>query len=302
MSDRAAAARAGAAVPSAGIAVAAMLSSTVGFALSDLFAKRLAAAGATTLELVGMRLLCLGLWLGWLLLRGARLRRARHARLQLLRGLGIVGSGLFFVLGLSFLPLAAATAIGFSSPIYITLLSAWLLHERVQAARWVWVALGFAGVVTVAGPSPARFDVAALLPLASALLWSAAMLCTRRIGHDDDAFTTQVWTCAIGLVCVGLALAGAAQGAARPTAAAWSATQWVEALAMGLAWSFAQWQVGRAYARAQASALAPLAYIQMLWAALLAWGVLQQPPSLRTLAGGALIALAGLGMLRRTAC
>ncbi|MCC6852593.1 MAG: DMT family transporter [Comamonadaceae bacterium] len=288
---------AGAAAPAAGIAIAAMLSSTVGFALSDLFAKRLAAGGAGTPELVGLRLLCLGLWLGWLLLRGARLRRSRHAGLQLLRGLGITGSSLVFVLGLSFLPLAAATAIGFSSPIYITLLSAWLLRERVQPARWAWVVVGFAGVVAVAGPSPATFDVAALLPLTSALLWSAAMICTRLIGNDDDAFTTQIWTCAVGLACVGLVLAAAAPGTPRP-AAAWSASQWIEGLAMGLAWSFAQWQVARAYARAQASALAPLAYIQMLWAGFLAWGVLGQPPTLRTMVGSALIALAGLGMLR----
>jgi len=298
MSDRVATARAGAPAAGAGSAIAAMLSSTVGFALSDLFAKRLAADGAGTPELVGLRLLCLGLWLGWLLLRGARLRRSRHLGLQLLRGLGITGSSLVFVLGLSFLPLAAATAIGFSSPIYITLLSAWLLRERVQPVRWVWVVVGFAGVVAVAGPSPATFDVAALLPLTSALLWSAAMICTRLIGNDDDALTTQVWTCAVGLACVGLVLAAAAQGTPRSATAAWSATQWTEGLAMGLAWSFAQWQVARAYARAQASALAPLAYIQMLWAGFLAWGVLGQPPTLRTMVGSALIALAGLGMLR----
>ena len=48
----------------------------------------------------------------------------------------------------------------------------------------------------------------------------------------------------------------------------------------------------------EASSVAPLAYTQMLWAALLAWVVMQQPPSLRTLAGSAVIALAGLGMLR----
>ena len=46
-------------------AAAAMLSAMAAFALSDLFAKRLGAAGVPALELVGLRLLCLGLWLGW---------------------------------------------------------------------------------------------------------------------------------------------------------------------------------------------------------------------------------------------
>jgi len=274
-------------------AAAAMLSAMAGFALADLFAKRLGAAGVPALELVGLRLLCLGLWLGWLLWRGARLRRLRHPGLQLLRGLCIVGSALLFVAALTRLPLATATALVFSSPIFVTLLSAALLRERVPAARWLWVAVGFAGVLIVAGPSRAGFDAAALLPVASSLVWAVAMICTRRIGADDDAFSTQVCSCAVGLGCAALALRGELHAPARLSGA-----QWAEALAMGIAWTFAQWQVARAYARAEASAVAPLAYTQMLWAGLLAWTVLQQPPSLRTLFGSAVIALAGLGMLR----
>lgn len=274
-------------------AAAAMLSAMAAFALSDLFAKRLGAAGVPALELVGLRLLCLGLWLGCLLARGARIRRPRHPWLQLLRGLCIVGSALLFVAGLARLPLAMATALVFSSPIFVTLLSTALLRERVPAARWLWVAVGFAGVGVVAGPSPAGFEAAALLPVASSLVWAVAMVCTRRIGADDDAFTTQVCSCAAGLACAALVLSGEFHAPSRLSPA-----QWAEALAMGIAWTFAQWQVARAYARAEASSVAPLAYTQMLWAALLAWVVMQQPPSLRTLAGSAVIALAGLGMLR----
>lgn len=274
-------------------AAGAMLSAMAGFALADLFAKRLGAAGLPALELVGLRLLCLGLWLGWLLARGARLQRPRHPWLQGLRGLCIVGSALLFVAGLARLPLPTATALVFSSPVFVTLLSVVLLRERVPAARWCWVAVGFAGVVIVAGPSPASFDAAALFPVASSLLWAVAMICTRRIGSADDAFTTQVCSCSVGLGCAGLALGG------EPHAPALlSSAQWLEAAVMGIAWTFAQWQVARAYARAEASSVAPLAYTQMLWAGLLAWTVLQQAPSLRTIVGSAVIAMAGLGMLR----
>lgn len=274
-------------------AAAAMLSAMAGFALADLFAKRLGGAGVSALELVGLRLLCLGLWLGWLLLRGARLRRPRHPWLQLLRGLCIVGSALLFVAGLARLPLAMGTALVFSSPIFVTLLSVALLRERVPTARWAWVLLGFAGVLIVAGPSAGSFDTAALLPVASSLLWAVAMICTRRIGADDDAFTTQVCSCAVGLACAGLVLGGDWRAPQLLSGA-----QWIEALAMGVAWTFAQWQVARAYTRAEASSVAPLAYTQMLWAGLLAWLVLQQPPSLPAVAGSTVIALAGLGMLR----
>lgn len=292
MAERAATATALPAVAPSG-AAAAMLSAMAGFALADLFAKRLGGAGVPALELVALRLACLALWLAWLLLRGARVQRPRHPWLQGLRGLCIVGSALLFVAGLTRLPLATGTALVFSSPIFVTLLSVALLGERVSAARWLWVAVGFAGVVVVAGPSAGSFDAAAWLPVASSLVWAVAMICTRRIGSNDDAFTTQVCSCAVGLVCIALALGGGLHAPVlRP------GPQWAEALAMGLAWTFAQWQVARAYARAEASVVAPLAYTQMLWAGLLAWTVLQQPPTLRTVAGSAVIALAGLGMLR----
>jgi drug/metabolite transporter (DMT)-like permease len=274
-------------------AAASMLTAMAGFALADLFAKRLGGAGMPALELVSLRLLCLALWLGWLLVRGARLRRPRHPWLQGLRGLCIVGSALLFVAGLARLPLATGTALVFSSPIFVTLLSVAVLRERVPARRWLWVTMGFVGVLIVAGPSPASFQAAALLPVASSLLWAVAMVCTRRIGHADDAFTTQVCSCAMGLACAALLLGGKLRAPALLSGA-----QWIEALAMGVAWTFAQWQVARAYTRAEASSVAPLAYTQMLWAGLLAWLVLQQPPSLRAVASSTVIALAGLGMLR----
>lgn len=269
-------------------AARAMLGAMAAFALSDLFAQRLVQAGVPAIELVGLRLLCLALWLGLLWLRGARLRRPRRPALQLLRGLCITGSALLLVASLQRLPLPTATALAFASPIFITLLSVLLLRESVSAARWVGVATGFAGVVVVAGPSTGSFDPFALLPVASAAAWAVAMVCTRRIGAADDVPTTQACSCVVGLVCAGLAGGGGFAGLA--------AAQWPEALAMGVAWSFAQWQVTRAYARADASALAPLAYTQLLWAAALAWLVLQQPPALRTVAGAALIVLASLGM------
>jgi drug/metabolite transporter (DMT)-like permease len=155
------------------------------------------------------------------------------------------------------------------------------------------VGVGFAGVLVVAGPLQAGFDAAVLLPVGSSLLWAVAMICTRRIAQQDDAFTTQVCSCAVGLACAMLVLGDSWQAPQRL-----QPLQWLEALLMGLAWTFAQWQVARAYARAEASAVAPLANTQMVWAGLLAWLVLQQPPDLRTLAGAAVIALAGLGMLQ----
>jgi drug/metabolite transporter (DMT)-like permease len=127
-----------AAAPALNGAAASMLSAMAGFALADLCAKRLGAAGVPALELVALRLACLALWLGWLLARGARLRRPRHPWLQGLRGLCIVGSALLFVAGLARLPLAMATALVFSSPIFVTLLSVLLLRERVPPARWLW--------------------------------------------------------------------------------------------------------------------------------------------------------------------
>lgn len=261
------------------------------FSLSDVLVKRLAAA-LPILEIVWFRYAALALTLAWLVLARGVPAGPRRPALQLARGLAIVASAVLFNVGLVHLPVATATALVFSSPLFVTALSVVVLRERVDWRRWAWVALGFAGVLIVADPDPASFDAAVLWPVASSAAWAVAMVLTRQLAAaSDSATTTQAWSCGVGFVLLSAAL---------PAVGTWpSAAQLVQLCLMGLTWALAQWLVVFAYERGEASTIAPYAYSQLLWANLLAIALLAQWPSTLTVIGSAVIALAGLGASMR---
>lgn len=257
------------------------------FSLSDVLVKHLTAT-LPVLEIVWFRYAALALTLAWLVLRRGAPARPRRPLLQAARGLAIVGSAVLFNIGLAHLPLASATALVFSSPLFVKALSVLVLRERVDWRRWAGVLLGFAGVLIVADPDPSTFDAAVLWPIASSAVWAVAMMLTRLVAADgDSATTTQAWSCGVGLVLLSAALPAVG---VLP-----SSMQFVELLAMGLCWAMAQWLVVLAYERAEASAIAPFAYSQLIWANLLGIALLAQWPAPMTVFGSLVIAAAGLG-------
>jgi drug/metabolite transporter (DMT)-like permease len=273
--------------PRRGIAL--MVAAMACFALSDLLAKRLTAS-QPVLEVVWFRYLALAASLALVRLRGRPWQPSPHARLQAGRALCIAASAVLFNAGLARLPLAAATALVFSSPLFVMALSMIVLRERVAPTAWGWALLGFGGVVIVAHPGAAGFDsTAALLPIASSLAWAGAMVMTRRLAARDAALTTQAWSCGIGLLVLTALLPlefRVPEGA----------LQIAELAAMAACWSTAQWLVIHAYARGAASLIAPFAYSQLFWANLFGFAFLGQRPDAPTLIGTAAILLAGIGV------
>ena len=97
------------------------------FSLSDVFAKRLAAS-VPVIEIVWFRYAVLALTLAVLVVRRHPIARPARPWLQISRGLAIAASALLFNLGLAKLPVATATALVFSSPLFVTALSVWVLR------------------------------------------------------------------------------------------------------------------------------------------------------------------------------
>lgn len=267
--------------------IALVVAGTGFFAMSDLLAQRLTAGGLPVHEVAWFRYLALALTLGWLAARGQRGQRSARPLLQVGRAACIVASALLFIAGLRYLPVAAATALVFSSPLFVAALSVAVLGERVGRARWAWVGLGFGGVVLVANPDPAAFNPAVLLPIGSSAAWAAALVMTRLLGARDSAVTTQTYSCGVGLVILSALLP---LGFVMP-----QSTQWLLLLAMAVCWTCAQWLMVVAFGRGEASGLAAFSYTQLIWANLFAVVLLHQWPALTTLAGTLVIAAAGLG-------
>ena len=138
--------------------IALILASTVFLGTSDVTAKYLSAT-LPSIEITWIRFLTFALIMVPAMVPGSPLFALQTNRLSLhlLRGLGILGSSLFFISGLRFLPIAEASATGFVAPLLVTALSIFFLGEKVGLRRWIATGVGLIGVSSSCAPAPARF-------------------------------------------------------------------------------------------------------------------------------------------------
>jgi drug/metabolite transporter (DMT)-like permease len=255
-------------------------------ALSKLIAERL-----DPIEVVwGRYLVILGL-LALPVLRRPTLLLTPQPKLQLLRGVAVLGAALLFIFGLQRLALADATAIGFASPLLVTALSIPLLGEPVGIRRWSAVAAGFAGILLVVRPGSGAIGAAALLPLSSAACWALGIVITRRMGGVDRPLTTLAYSTALGFILSGAALPLVWQAPSPRDCAILAA--------LGVLSAAGQYLFIAGPARGAASLLAPFSYSQMIWSTIMGYLVFGAVPSLWTWCGAAVIVGSGLYIAHR---
>ncbi len=243
------------------------------------------------LEIAAMRHVFTTLALLPFVIRSPSALRASRPLLQIGRGLCMYCSSIFFIFGLSHLPIADASAIGFVAPLLVTALSIPFLGEKVGIRRWSAVIVGFTGVMVVVRPGTGAFDPAALYPLVSAVAWALGLILTRIMHNSDQVLTTIFYSTLVGLV---------AGGAALPFV--WQ-TPDLEGLAlmaaMGVLSAISQTLLIAAFARAAASILAPFSYSQMLWSTLIGYFVFSTIPDAVTWTGAVIIIASGIYTLHR---
>src|SRR6202012_5712251 len=100
------------------------------------------------------------------------LLQTRQPVVQITRSVLMLMSNLVFVIAIGHIPLATASAIGFTSPLIVTALSVPLLHESVGWRRWTAVLVGFMGALLVIRPGNGFADAAVLLLLLSSLTYA----------------------------------------------------------------------------------------------------------------------------------
>ena len=273
-----------------------MLAATITFSCSDAMSKYVTAQ-VPAVELATIRYVVFVLMAALPFLRAPRLAalRSRRPLLQVARGLGVVGSAMFFILALGRMPIADATAINFVNPLLITVLAIPFLGERVSRKGWLAVLAGFAGMLVVVRPGPLGPDggglqPAALLVLGCSLSWSAAMLVTRRLVGVDRSVVTLFWTAATGLLVLLCILPFFVQPL--------TAGQFWLCVLVGVVASSGQGLAVLAYRHAPASVMAPLSYAQLIWSSLLGWQVFGHVPDRWVLVGAVIIAASGVAVVR----
>lgn len=262
-----------------------------GFALMALAIKLAAEDGVNTIEAIFYRnLFSVPLLLAWIALGpGFRSLGTRRPRAHATRAtIGIISMLLNFQ-AVIMLPLAESTTIGFSAPLFATILSAVLLGEAVGRRRWTAVALGFVGVLIVMRPGGGGAHIPPLglgVALLSAVGVASVVVTVRQLGATEPATTTVFW-----FNCAALAVSGLAM----PLFGSWhAAATWPWLVMIGVFGGIAQIAMTASLRYAPISVLAPFDYLQLVWATALAWLVWAIAPTPSTLAGGALIAGSGV--------
>lgn len=196
--------------------------------------------------------------------------------------------GFFWALGE--LPLVLLVTIGFTAPLLVALLSRPFLGERVGAARWLGIVVGFAGVLITVRPGTTAWHPAMLAALASTLCWALLVMSGRRIGADEPAGAMVLFTMPLSIV-IGAVL----------SVGSWvtpSRTDWLLFAALGVFGASVHYCAVFAYRASRAATVAPMEYTALLWSAAIGYLIFAEVPDAWTVLGAPVIVLGGLLVLR----
>ena len=211
--------------------------------------------------------------------------------LHLLRAVLGIAMLSFFAFGIRKLSLAEAYSIFFIAPAIITALSVWFLKEKVNVARWIAIAVGLGGVLVVLRPTGAGFlTIGGLAVLGAASMYAISAITVGILARTDRSEYMVFWL----MVMMSL-------GAGLLAAPGWVAMSMKDApLLVGLALSgfIGQLAITEAFAKGDASSVAPFEYTALAWAVGLDWLLWQTLPDGWTMAGAAIIVGSGMYLIR----
>lgn len=232
--------------------------------------------------------LSLPLVLGWLWL-GPGLTSVKTGRIGAHASrtvFGMVGMILNF-LSVTLLPLAEATTIGFTVPIFATILSALVLKEATGAHRWTAVIFGFCGVLVMVRPDAGHFPaVGVTIAIAAAVMVATVTILLRQIGKTEAAPTTVFWFTVLSLPPLAIGMIFFGQNHDPLT--------WGLLAVIGLAGGAGQLCLTGSLRWAPVSVVMPMDYSSLIWATIFGWLIWDYWPGGSTWAGAALIVASGL--------
>ncbi len=218
--------------------------------------------------------------------------RSRKPLLQAFRALLLVAEICVTVQSFVLLGLTETHAIFISYPLLIAALSGPILGETVGWRRWIAVAIGFVGVLIILQPGLTVFRPAAIIPLIAAFMFALYGLLTRYVARYDSTATSFFWTGtvgAIGITAVGLWFWEPMSG-----------PDWIWMGALCLLAVLGHWLLIKCYEVAEASAVQPFAYLQLVFASSIGIFFFGETLRWNVALGGAVVVLAGLFTLWRT--
>lgn len=234
-----------------------------------------------------MFLIPLVTWRGWASIR------MRHPKMHLLRATFGTASmfGVFYAV--THLPLADATAILFSNPLFATIFAALILREAVGWKRAAATITGFIGVLVMIRPGAESIEPAAFVAIAAAMMTGALAIIIRRLSGHDSPYVIVVWFTLIGSLMT-----------LPPTLAVWVTPEpgdWPLLVLVGLLGLLGQSAFTLAFSTGQSSAVAPFDYIRLIFAGVSGYLFFAELPDLWSLTGALIIMASTFYIMRREA-
>jgi len=176
-----------------------------------------------------------------------------------IRALLNVCAMLSFFTALAMTPIARVTALSFTSPIFMAVLSVVVLGERMRVRRWAATILGFLGALIIIRPGLAEIDQGSMLVLGSAAVWAVCMIVIKILGRTESSLAITGYA---NLLLSVMAFVPAVMVWKNPSLEAWG---WL--VFIGVVGTFGQIAVAEALKQAEATAVMPFDFLKLLWAA-----------------------------------
>lgn len=217
--------------------------------------------------------------------------RTDQPRVQGFRALLLVTEICVMVLAFTLLGLVESHAVFACYPLLIAALSGPVLGEHVGWRRWAAIAVGFVGVIIILEPGFGVFQIEAVVPLLAALMFALYGLLTRYVARQDSAATSFFWTDTVG--AVGVTAVGI-----------WfwepmSAPDWAWMSLLCVTGALGHFTLIKCYEVAEASAVQPFAYLQLVFVTVLGVTVFGEAIRLNVALGTGIVVAAGLFTLWR---
>lgn len=208
-----------------------------------------------------------------------------HA-LRVLLGAAAIGLCCYSVTCMS---LSQNTAIMFTEPLFFLPLAALFLNEKVHAIRWIATGIGFCGLVYLLNPTADVFSITAIVPVVSAILFALLDIVTKKIVHHESTLSMLL---TFGAGCTLISLPFTLFTWVTPTM-----HELLLLLMLGVGANMIQVCLFYAFRAADASALAPFRYTELIFSALFGFLLFQQVPTQRVLIGSGVIILSTLYLI-----
>lgn len=232
-----------------------MAASIASFLLMMVAARQLTVHMATVqilfLRSLGTLVILLALWPRL----GAGAYVTHRLPLHVIRNVIHFGGQYAWVWGITLAPLAVVTAIEFTTPVWVALLAAVLLRERIAPHRWAAIAGGIAGVLAIVHPGASAFGPAALIVLAGTFCYAGAVMMAKTLLRTDRVTVLVFY---MSLLQLPLGLVGSLFVWVWP---GWSDAPWIAA--MGATGLTAHYAMGKALSLGDASFVLPMDFLRL---------------------------------------